>query len=296
NSIFSLANRWVVVRWRIHPLVASLIVQALSGVLAIATILILHVRWQPGASGEMIAVAVISMSAFTLMMISFEKDDASAVAPILGLKVIFLAIIESCTLGHAIGLGVPCGAVVSVVGVALSSQMDRWSLHPRDIWRPGVALMMLAALFLSICDLLVKRSLHAWQGDSLGISLYVVAMIGIISVVLLPVFMRSTEQSRIPVDEHASNDRPVMVCAFLLCAVMSFLMQYFIFGAFSHSCEVTIPNIIYNSRSLMVVALAALLVLGKKSTVEQARSRAYAYRTFGALATLGAIALALLMK
>lgn len=298
SSIFSLSNRWAMAHGAVRPLSGSLLVQALSGLLTLGVILIGRVRWHAGARLEMGAVGIIAIAAFTLMMLAFQREDASSVAPLLGLKAVFLAFLEPLLLGGVLGLGAPLGAALSVVGVMLSSQTDRWSLHARDIWRPGVAIMVAAAFLFAVCDLLVKRSLVAWHGDSLGVALYLVTLSGLLAVVLLP-FVTRWERVSTPAAvglPAALRAHPMLLVPILASATTNFLMQFLLFTAFSHYGRVTLPNIVYNTRSVMVVGLAALLVLGGQSTVEDARHRAYAYRALGALATIGAIALALLVR
>jgi hypothetical protein len=77
----------------------------------------------------------------------------------------------------------------------------------------------------------------------------------------------------------------------LVSGAAAFGYQYFFFQAFALSKGLTWVNIVYNTRNLMVVLLMAVLVLGARSTVEQAGWRAYTYRVIGAALTLTAVAL-----
>ncbi|HEY3377313.1 MAG TPA: EamA family transporter [Armatimonadota bacterium] len=294
NSIFSLANRVLMCRDGVGIFAGSFLVQAVSGALALLLIVFFRVPWHPGATWDMLAVVALSLTGFTFMMAAFSRDDASAVAPLIGLKVLFLTVLEACVFGHALGRGVWAGAVVSVVGITLAGQNDTWSLHPRDILRPGVLLMMAGAFFFAASDLFVKRTLHVWGGASLGVSLYLVAMTGVVTALLLLLFSRRLLHAGGWV--HAWPALRSALPVLLLCAGTNYLMQLFIFSAFASAGQVTLPNIIYNTRNLFVVLIAAVLVLGAGSRVERLGPRGYAYRTSGALLTLSAIALALLVK
>ncbi len=295
HSVHSLANRFLMVRGRLGALSATLLVQVITGVVALACILALGKRWTPGAGGAVLGAVAFSLAAFVLTMASFARDDASAVGPILGLKVVIVGVLESILNHHPMAPGVWAGAGMSMVGIAFLSQTDVWSLRPATLLRPGVALMAGAALGLSCSDVFVMRTMRRWGSDSWGATLYIILTLGVCALAGLWLLPRLQRQCRLTGLGEAvgwTTVRPIL--APLLCsAVGIFLMQYCFFTSFAVGRSMTLTNIVYNVRGLFLVALAAIFVLGRGSDVERAGWRAYGYRTVGVLFTLGAIVLAL---
>jgi hypothetical protein len=215
------------------------------------------------------------------------------VGPVLGLKVIFVALLESLVKQQSIGAGVYWGALVSLLGITFSSQTDRWSLHPRELLRPGVALMIGAALCLGVSDMFVRATIGRWHGDSWAVARYIALVLGLCAafgLALLPVVGRAVKSvERIcKLDWTAAR---ALWWTLLLCAVSIFCVQYFFFTSIAVGQRITVTNILYNTRGLFLVAMAAFLTLSRGSHLERAGWRAYTYRAIGVLLTLGAIAL-----
>jgi len=306
HSAYSLANKFLMVRGTLGALTATLVVQSCTGLIALGFLLAGGVPPVPSAMPYVLAVAVISSAGFVLIMAAMAREDASAVGPILGLKVIFLALLEPLLSGAGLTPALGLAALLSMGGVALVSQTDRWSLHPRDLLRPGVGMMAAAALCFAICDLLMKAALRNWE--SWPANLYVVCSMAAVSLLVLGgmrVFRR-------PCPEESGlvcwrDVRPAAALV-LVCAVTVFLTQYLFFTAIrqanlleqsariSAGYGVTLVNILYNTRGLFVLVMAALLVFAARSRIEQAGPRAYLYRAAGTLLTLGAIVVAVVMK
>jgi drug/metabolite transporter (DMT)-like permease len=301
HSVFSLANKFLMARGSLRALPATLVMQSCTGVIALGFILGGRVPLVPAAMPYVLAVAVVSSVGFVLIMAAMGREDASAVGPILGLKVIYLALLEPLMGGAAITPVLAGAALLSMAGVALVSQTDTWSLHPRDLLRPGVAMMAGAALCFAICDLCMKEALRRWE--SWPANLYVVLAMAVVSLLALGVLRLAKAEGTV----RWTAVRPVLGWI-ALSSVTIFLTQYFFFTAITQAnvleaaqrisagYAVTLVNILYNVRSLFVLVLAALLVLGGRSTIERAGPRAYLYRTAGTLLTLGAIVLAMVAK
>lgn len=293
NSLSSVANRFLAVRGGLHAVASSLLVQVASGTLAVGYLCVARLPLVTAALPQVLTVAVVSLVGFTLIMASFAREDASAVGPLLGVKVIFLAVLEWLLWGHGLGLGIWLGGLVSVAGMVCIAQHDRWSLHPRDLLRPGMLMMLAAALCFAICDLFVKQALQLWHGSGLSVSLYLIAFTGGMAVLTLLLVPRMRPTGWLAGDRSGWR---TAAWALPVSAVTNFFTQFLLFTAFAAGNSVTLPNILYNTRSLFVVLLAAGLVLGGGSTIEHAGWRAYTYRTIGAVLTLASVVLALVIR
>ena len=292
SSVYSIATKFAVADGSVRPLPAAFFVQIIAGIIAAAFLLVNNIIPQPAAMPYVFGVVAFALTGFVLTTTAFAREDASVVAPVLGLKVIFLAFLESLFRQHEIGIEVVLAAVVSVIGLAFISQTDRWSLHPRDLLRPGVLIMALGALTFSISDLFLKGAVDRWS--ALSVTAYALTIQALISLTLLLALVRL----RVPAVGGLRLDQWGLLrrvrWPLLIGGVTAFAYQYFFFLAFARGENLTQINILYNSRNLMVVLLMALLVLGGKSTVERVGWRAYTYRTIGALLTIAAVALALI--
>lgn len=299
NSINSVATKFVVAGGGLRALPATFLLQVVAGGIALGSILVTRMPYVPAAMPYVFGVVGVSLCAFMLMMAAYAREDASVVGPILGLKVISLAFLESLMYGKSVGAGVWLGALVSLAAVTLISQTDKWSLHPRDLLRPGVLLMAASAAVFSVSDLFLKQSINHWHGQSWGVTIYILTLLGIVSTLALLIGSRLHVPAAQALGFHAatrwSDVRPVLLPV-VVAGVTLFLYQLLFFTAFSLSKQLTLINIIYNTRVLLLVVLMTILVLGRGSTVERAGWRAYSYRISGALLTLCAILLSIYVK
>jgi drug/metabolite transporter (DMT)-like permease len=288
SSVYNISTKFVVAAGTVRALPAALLVQMLAGVIAFIFLSAGQIAIVPSAMPYVLGVVAFALTGFILMMIANAWEDASVVAPVLGFKVIFLPFLELFFRHRHLSSGVWLGAVVSLVGLVFISQTDRWSLHPRDLLRPGVLLMMVTALLFSFSDIALKLAVDHWS--HLGVTGYALMLQGIVSAVLLALLARMRPVLINPLNWPAIR---TVRWPLLLSAVMAFGYQYLFFQAFALGNGLTQINILYNTRNLMVVLLMALLVLSGKTTVERVGWRAYTYRTVGALLTLAAVALAI---
>jgi hypothetical protein len=281
-------------------LAASFLIQALAGVLAAGAIVALQVGPVGASVPQLLVVTGLTLTGFTIILYAFATEDASTVGPVLGLKVIFVALLESVLQWRAVPPGVATGAVVSLVGIALISQTDHWSLRPRDLLRPGILLMGVAGLAFAVSDMFVRRGVGLWGGPSAGLhfGLYSVLLSGACAVVALALLrpLRPALQALRLGGEFSWAAARGSAGLLSLNAVTILLFQVLFIASLGVGQLPTVSNILYNTRSLFIVALMAFLVLGRGSTVERAGGRAYLYRTGGVALTLSAVALALVWR
>jgi len=291
NSVNNVANKHVVAPHTLGALQATFLIQILAALCSVPFIIALH-QAPPTAAWLPVLVAVaLGLGGYVVLMLAFTREDVSVVGPILGLKVIFLAVLESLLHRTIITPGVALGALVSMVGITFISQRDRWSLQTRDLLRPGVVLMAVAAFAYAVCDLFIKQAITNWNGNSLGVTLYITCFMGVGSLLALAGQACWSTADRV----QWSRIRPVL-WPLLISGATVLGTQYALFTAFGLSTSVTFTNIVYNIRGLLIVGLTAFLVLGRGSTVERAGWRAYTFRATGAVLTLVAIVLVMYWK
>ena len=294
-SMQSVANKFLVRPLGLGALPATMLTQALAGLVALSVIMVQGIAWLPALTDYMIASTLLATVAVTLMMFAYARDDASVVAPILGLKVLFVALLESAFFGTPFCTRIWAGALLSMLGIIFISQRDQWSLHLRDLLRPGVLLMAGTALAFSISDLLVAKAITLWHGNSWAVSLYLLVFIAVLSsagLFALPTLRHGLRACNVDCALSTPGLR-ASAWPLTLSVIGIFLGQYFFFRAISESGMVTIANIAINMRGLIVVLLMLFIVRGRSNTIEQAGWRAYLYRGIGAVLTALAMIMAL---
>ena len=293
-SVQSVANKYLVRPAALGALPATFITQSLAGVAALVLILAQGLSWVPSATVLMLITTLLATAGFTLAMVAYAREDASVVAAIVGVKIIFIALLEPIFFDAPLSARVWLGAVFSMLGIVFISQRDRWSLQPRDILRPGVLYMAASALAFSVTDLLMSRIIDRWHGNAWAVSLYqfvTIAVLTTLALFLLPAIRRRWPGALVDCTLTRSGLR-TGAWPLVLSILGIFFAQYFFFQAISASERVTLANIVMNTRGLLVVLIMLVIVRGGGSTIERAGWRAYLYRIIGAVLTLLALGLA----
>lgn len=267
--------------------------QVLAGLLALPLLYILDVNWVPETLPAMLAVSVGVPIGFCLAIQAYSHEDASIVGPVLGLKAVFLAGLESAVGGRILGAPIWAAALFSTAGIALLSQRDEWSLKPRDVFRRGVALVALAALVFSVCDMIIIRAVVQWPSSlhfTLALNVLYLAVCGF----CLLIWARFRRVALVRELGGPMNRRNLKAAAgaLIVSAFFILLTQFLFFVSLAAGRQVTLSNILYNTRGLFVIGLMALLAWGG-GRAERAGRRAYLYRALGGLLILAAVALAL---
>ncbi len=73
----------------------------------------------------------------TTQFIALEKGDVSIAVPVLGLKVIFVALLTPLLSGESVGFGLWIAAILSVAGVAILNRSDARARRGRALLRPS---------------------------------------------------------------------------------------------------------------------------------------------------------------
>jgi len=283
-AVHAASNKYLLNAWP-RPLGFVLLVMALEGAFALPVALLTGgIEWVSPVAVNFLATATFIFVANIFVFDAYEREDASITGPILGLKVVILAVLESVMGLKPVGPGIWAGAFLATAGVVLLCQTGRWIPRLGTLIRPGIGLVALGAFLYAFADLNANRALVAW-GSGLAFGLHVNMATGLVAGAAL-LGLKVAGRDAVP---------PFRI-AFLPAASAAGLLgaQILLFMAFSATRAVTACNIVYSSRALLVVGLMALLVLGAGSKVEKAGGKTYLRRAAGAVLLLAGIVLALI--
>jgi drug/metabolite transporter (DMT)-like permease len=130
--------------------------------------------WQPAVS------ALIFLVAQVLMFLAITRGDVSVAAPVMGVKVILVALISSMLFAEGVPLKWWIGAGMSTAAVGLLN-LGRGTTHRRV--GPTVLLTLVSASLYSLNDVLMQHWGHAWGAGYLLPPLFL--FVGLYSFVLL---------------------------------------------------------------------------------------------------------------
>lgn len=109
--------------------------------------------WQPAASALLFLVAQI------VMFLAITRGDVSVAAPVMGVKVILVALFSSFLFAGGVPLRWWIGAGLSTAAVGL---LNLGGAAPHRRVGPTVLLTMLSALLYALSDVLIQRWAPAW--------------------------------------------------------------------------------------------------------------------------------------
>jgi len=226
--------------------------------------------WQP---------LCLTLCLFTGMIAQFlalEKGDVSVAVPVLGLKVVAVAVATPLLTNDRVDARLWAAVLLSAVGiVVLNRKQD--GRRPHNV---GITLLAsgFAAATFGIFDVLVQRWGPAWGVGRLLPIVY--GLNGIFSLLLIPKF-------RAPLSALPRQTWKWLLPASCLLALQSILFV----GAVAVYGKATMANVIYSSRGLLSI-LTVWLVGHWFSNLEQGLGRrTLAWRLLGAALMLSAIIL-----
>ncbi|MEO6742776.1 MAG: EamA family transporter [Chthoniobacteraceae bacterium] len=226
--------------------------------------------WQPAC------VALCLFAGMLSQFLALEKGDVSVAVPVLGLKVIAVALMTPLLTNDHIDSRLWAAVLLSAVGiVVLNRKQD--GRRPHNVGITLLAAGFAAAVF-GLFDVLVQKWGPAWGAGRLLPIVY--AMNGVLSLALIPKF-------RAPLSALPSAAWKWLIPATCALGVQSILFV----GAITVYGKATIANVIYSARGLMSI-LAVWLVGHWFSNAEQGLGRrTLAWRLLGAALMLSAIIL-----
>jgi drug/metabolite transporter (DMT)-like permease len=232
-----------------------------------------HQLWQPAS------LALLYLLGLILSFFSLKIGDVSVATPVLGLKIILVALLTTVLLNQHLSAPIWIAACISSVAVALLNA-TRGGHHERV----GITIVLAgsAAATYALFDVLVQR----WSGNW-GPGRFLPIMMGLVAIYSWPLRLVERKASIFP---HSA--RPWLWAGTICLAVQSMLFIFTVarFG------EATMANILYSSRG--VWSVIAVWVVGHwfRSREQHLGRRILAWRLCGAILLLIAIALVFFAK
>jgi drug/metabolite transporter (DMT)-like permease len=225
---------------------------------------------------------------------SYSREDASVVGPVISIKIVALPFVEAFVFGKPLATGVWIGTGLCAAGLVLVSQTDRWTLRPSLLLRPGVLMMACAGLVFSVGDVISGDAIPHWP-SSWQFTVHATVLQGAVGLALLAAIRLVRGRTGIRRGDFRMDVPALKRAAGPLAAggVAILAAQLCLFRSFELGGNVTLTNILYSTRSLMVVGFMAALVFVARSSVERAGWRAYAFRASGACLLAAAIIVAI---
>ena len=226
--------------------------------------------WQP------LCVALCLFAGLLAQFLALEKGDVSVAVPVLGLKVVAVALLTPLLTSDRVDARLWVAVLLSAVGIAVLNRKQD-GRRPHNV---GITLLSagFAAASFATFDVLVQRWGPAWGvGRLLPI---VFAMNGLLSLALIPKF-------REPLSALPRAVWKWLVPAACLLAVQSILFV----GAVTVYGKATIANVIYSARGLLSVVFVWLVGHWFSNLEQGLGARTLAWRLLGAVLMLSAIVL-----
>ncbi|MFH1904290.1 MAG: DMT family transporter [bacterium] len=227
----------------------------------------------------LIAASLLAFIGLILMNFAFLKGDVSTIAPLMGLKILFVALFSSLFLQEYHHFLVYVGILLSVLGIALLYRNDSGSSRKQGI---PVILMIGAAMLFGLSDIFTKKGLDGL--DSWNFSVWFCLFLGFYSLCIL-CFIKDREKLKL---------NRGAIYSLLLLGIFQLGVISLIFYSIQLGGNVTIPNIMFSTGGIFVVIFTFILShLGYKILESHSRG-IYLYRLIGALLITGAVALVIL--
>jgi drug/metabolite transporter (DMT)-like permease len=225
--------------------------------------------------------AVMAGTAFFIgqvfTFIAISRGDISIATPVLGTKVVFVALLVFVTGGEELGWKLWVATFLTTVALALLG--GEWRAN-RERLLVSVGFAFLASIAFAATDVMQQLWVPAVGFGHFGPVMF--ATVGLLSFTLIPFFSAPLRQM----------PRPMVIWAFgggLLLTIQAMGIAYCI--AVYH--EVTVTNVLYNTRGLWSVALVWVIGHWFANAEKHVGRAIMTRRLIGALILLGAVYLSL---
>ena len=228
--------------------------------------------WEPTIVGGLFILGQV------FNFLSLQRGDVSVATPVLGLKIILVALFSTLLLGHAVPLVLWMAAALSSLAIVLLNLTGRGQHHHVTM---TILFAGLSAAMFALFDVLVQKWSPAWgAGRFLPVMMLIAAGL---SLGLLPMFPA-------PLRATPSAAWPWLLAGCVLFAVQSLLFVTTIanFG------NATAANVMYSSRGLWSVVVVWLVGHWFGNQERQLGVRVFRWRLTGATLMMAAIVLVLL--
>ncbi len=232
--------------------------------------LLAELWWQPAV------VALSFVCGQWLTYISLEQGDVSVATPVLGIKILLVAVFVTLWVGEALRWQLWLAAVLASLGIALLNRSGGG--HPHRRVGRTIVTAGLAAISYTVFDVLVQQWAPAWgPGRFLPLTLALSAVFSLAFVL----------RFREPLRAIPRATWPWLLGGTALIGVQSLAFVYTV----AHWGQVTAVNVVYSSRGLWTVALVWLVGHWVHSREQQLGGGVLGWRLAGALAMMLAIVL-----
>jgi drug/metabolite transporter (DMT)-like permease len=234
--------------------------------------------WQLGWQPALVAVLFVAGQVFSLLALNI--GDVSVATPVLGVKILLVALLTTTLTGEHIGARLWMAALLSSAAVALLNLTGR---HPHHRVGTTIFLAALAAAAYALFDVLVQKWSPAWgAGRFLPLTMFFVAAW---SVALRPLGRKRDSVIR---TENVAARRFVLAGAGgLALQAILFVSSIALYG------QATVANVLYSSRGLWSVLSVWLVGHWFANRERQQGRRVMAWRLVGAALLLAAIVIVL---
>jgi drug/metabolite transporter (DMT)-like permease len=230
-----------------------------------------HLLWQPAL------VALLFMAGSILNFISLDRGDVSIATPVLGIKIILVAVLASLVGGQQISLNMWLAAALSTAAVILLNRTR--AAHHHHVTTTILAAGSSAASF-ALFDVLVQRFSPAW-----GLGRFPPLMLGCVAIYA----MGLVPQFPAPLASIPASGWKWLLAGSLLLALQAILFV----GSIAYFGNATAANVVYSSRGLWSVALVWLIGHWFHNPEQQLEASILRWRLVGAALMVAAIVLVL---
>jgi drug/metabolite transporter (DMT)-like permease len=231
----------------------------------------LELLWQPAV------VALLFVAGSVLNFISLDRGDVSIATPVLGIKIILVAVLSTLIVGQYLPLKLWIAAALSTTAVTLLNRTR--ATHHHHVTSTILAAGASASCF-ALFDVLVQKWSPAW-----GLGRFPPLMLGFVAIYAIGLVPRFPA----PLKAVAGGAWPWLIGGSLVMAVQSLLFV----SAVAYYGHATTANVIYSSRGLWSVVVVWLVGHWFRNAEQQLGSGILRWRLIGSALMLAAIALVL---
>lgn len=228
--------------------------------------------WQPVVAG------LCFVAGQWLTFISLERGDVSVATPVLGLKILLVAVLVTALWGETLGWDVWVAALLATGAIVLLSRRDGSMAHHRV--GQTIVTAGLAAAVYALFDIMVQRWAPAW-----GAGRFVPLALGVSAVSSFAFVPRF----RAPLRTLRRGVWPWLLGGSAMMGVQSMLFVTTV----ARWGDVAAANVIYSSRGLWSVLLVWTLGHWVRSREQELERRVLLARLAGAVLMMAAIGLVL---
>jgi len=251
----------------------------LASALACQGLLVFDKHWQPVSlwwQPCMLTALFLSGQAFTLY--SLQRGDVSIATPVLGLKIILVAVFTTLLVSRGLGWHLWLAAALSTAGIA---SLNHPGAH-RTGTRAAATIVSagLAAISFALFDVLLQKWTPVWgMGLFLPLAIGLAGLLSCAMIAWFPTPLRSL---------------PPATLRWLACGASLFALQAMAFAsAVAYFGEATASNVVYSSRGLWSVVAVAFIGRWFHSSEKHLDASVLRWRFAGAALMFTAILLVL---